>query len=194
MQGRRVGAVLVVAAGFGFGCSSSPPTQATNAPTSSTTATTAGAGAGGGSTTASSATSGPGSSADALGEVPDKDTGGAAGSGCSPGGDTLPDGWWFGQVTDEVTDTLALDLSCFFTGQAAIDAAAEDGQTVENDVYIRNDSTTVRETPLADGVVAQCLTGGTADLQACDATDASGPVWIRVIDGHVDRILEQFFP
>jgi hypothetical protein len=179
---------LLLAAALAVGCSSSPPTQTSNAPTTPATAppaTSATTGA------PSATTSGAGD----LGEAPVLDTGAAAGSGCSPGGDTLPDGWWFGTVPEEVGDSLALDLECFFVGAAAQAAAAEDGEEVANDVYLRNDSDTIRTTPLAAGVVAQCLPAeGTPDLRACPPSEVSGPVWIRVVGGEVDRILEQFFP
>ena len=46
----------------------------------------------------------------------------AVGSGCSPGTDLLPDGVWFGWVTDFGTDQVDFDLACLWPGR--LDPAA----------------------------------------------------------------------
>ncbi|RMH86193.1 MAG: hypothetical protein D6683_00900, partial [Actinomyces sp.] len=75
----------------------------------------------------------------------------AEGSGCTPGTDTLPDGEWFGYVTDTAPDAVTFDLACWFTGDAAALAAAEDGEESPppNDYYIRNRSSRLRTVPVA---------------------------------------------
>ena len=76
-----------------------------------------------------------------LADGPNYDTGGPAGSGCSPGDTTsLPDGWWAGHLASYVGTTIDFDLVCYFTGDAANAAAADDGKPtpVDDDRYVRN--------------------------------------------------------
>ena len=63
----------------------------------------------------------------------------ASGSGCTPGAGDLPDGEWFGLVDASPTD-IDFDLACWFTGDAAVLASAEDGEESPppNDYYVRN--------------------------------------------------------
>lgn len=96
------------------------------------------------STTAPPGTTAPASSAPAPasttpGQLPEA-------SQCSPGTDTLPDGLWFGYFGTVLDESLEFDLACWFTGQAAIRAATEDGaeSPPPNDYYIRNSSDTLR--------------------------------------------------
>jgi hypothetical protein len=123
----------------------------------------------------------------------------ASGEGCSPGGEALPNGWWFGDLVGPVTqDQASFDLECFFLGDAAIAADLEDGGDgdVPNDVYIRNANPALRDVPVDGSATARCLAAeGGSSVQSCAIEDlAGGPVWIRVNDGRIDRILEQFFP
>lgn len=204
-------AAFVVVAGCsddGDGDAATTTTEATTERPSldeaSTTTTAAGSDAGATTTTAVAPPAEPDTSTTAatvpaapLGDDPNFEDDRASGAGCSPGGGALPDGWWFGSLTGAATaDALPFDLACFFVGQAAIDAAAEDGQDdVPNDVYIRNDNATVRQVPVAADAAAECLSiDGAAETGACAVTEVEGPVWIRVVGGEVDRILEQFFP
>lgn len=71
----------------------------------------------------------------------------AEGSGCAPGTDLLPDGDWYGVIADYSEQSVVFDLACFFTGEAAIKAAAEDGEESPppNDYYVRNESDVLRD-------------------------------------------------
>lgn len=66
--------------------------------------------------------------------------------------DTLPDGDHYvymaglenGKVEGQDVQVVIVDPVEFLTGQAAIDAAAEDGMTLDTDYYIRNSDQTVK--------------------------------------------------
>ena len=74
----------------------------------------------------------------------------ADGSGCTPGTDHLPDGIWYGTVVEAGPDQLDFDLACWFVGDAATAAAAEDGEPPPNDFYIRNTSARIRQLRIAE--------------------------------------------
>ncbi len=130
-----------------------------------------------------------------------------SGSGCTPQASTLPDGQWFGQLRsiDTVAGTLGFDLECFFVGDAANAAAAADGGTeipVPDDVYIRNESPTVRTEHAVSGVAVGVLgAGGSATVfePTAHGLPSAGvlidrPVWLDVQSGWVIAIQQQFFP
>jgi hypothetical protein len=54
-------------------------------------------------------------------------------------------------VVSSTEESIEFDLYCWFTGQAAIDAAAEDGQESPppNDYYVRNESEQTRSLAIA---------------------------------------------
>jgi hypothetical protein len=132
-----------------------------------------------------------------------------AGSGCAPGTiTTLPDGSWFGALRsiDAAAGTLGLDLECLYTGDAANAAATAAGEAevpVPNDVYVRNESPTVRTLhvvpDVAVAVVTLELVGGVqfeptkTGLAAADSL-VDHPVWIDVKNSWVVAIQEQYFP
>ena len=131
----------------------------------------------------------------------------ASGSGCAPQSPTLPDGQWFGRLKaiDTTAGTIGFDLECFFVGDAANAAATADGQTevpVPDDVYIRNESETVRtEHAVTDVAVGVLGSGGASTdyepglsgLSSAGALVDRG-VWLEVHDGWVVAIQQQFFP
>jgi len=132
----------------------------------------------------------------------------AQGSGCVVSGDGLPDGMWFGYVEAMSTDTVIFDLACFYTGGAAVAAAAEDGEEAF-DFYIRNENPDTRSVPIDLNGIAHWLDGagdltpqamkmsswpiigGTA-YQACPG-DFCG-VWLYVNDGVATELVEQYLP
>ncbi len=143
----------------------------------------------------------------------------ASGSGCTPTSvDGLPDGRWFGFVTDlDETDTgpdegpppdvLTFDLACWFDGEAATAAAAEDGaeSPPPNDYHTRNDNPLVRQLPLESDVEVRWLAdiGDPSSMGSIDLADwrtrrsgvADRPwVWIEITDGLVVMIEEQYVP
>lgn len=134
------------------------------------------------------------------------DSGGAEGSGCSPGPSaSLPDGRWYGVVVDSTTDSLDFDLACWFTGQAAIAAAAEDGEEPPpNDYYVRNQNDQVRILPVSATAPATFYptgdptgeTHGTfAEWRAMmEERGAWFGVWLEVAGGEVTSVTEQWVP
>lgn len=163
------------------------PTSTTTAPTTTTTVTTA--------VTSGETTSTSVGNAD-----------GSDGSGCTPGTDgTLPEGHWFGFVVSTAADSIELDLACWFSGQAAIDAAAEDGEESPppNDYYVRNENELTRTVIVwSDAEVTFYPTGDPAsETQGSfeEWTDVISQrnvfgVWLDVIDGEATTITEQWVP
>jgi len=130
----------------------------------------------------------------------------ASGSGCMPGAGELPDGRWFGTVVDRSVGSLSFDLACIFGGQAAIDAATEDGEESPppNDYYIRNANDTLRELSLdADSLTVMLL--DELDLpnsypvtynewRELDFPFGPPAFWITIEDGQITDAQEQYFP
>ena len=75
----------------------------------------------------------------------------ASGSGCTPNADKLPEGQWFGYIGTATATEISFDLACWFTGEAAVLATAEDGEESPppNDYYVRNDNPQLRTIPVA---------------------------------------------
>ena len=70
----------------------------------------------------------------------------AAGSGCTPGVEELPDGVWFGFVAELGDAVIAFDLACLYTGDAAYAHGADPEGA---DIMMRNDSPALRTIPIA---------------------------------------------
>lgn len=135
---------------------------------------------------------------------------GAEGSGCAPGdgpsGYALPDGEWYGLVVDATDTEIEFDLACWFTGEAAVAAAEEDGaeSPPPNDYYVRNRNERTRDLPLApDATVTFYRTGGPdsaeeSDVNAwLDLLDERGTqfgIWVEVGSGEVVSVEEQWVP
>jgi hypothetical protein len=132
--------------------------------------------------------------------------GGAEGSGCTPGEGPLPDGDWYGLVTSRRNDSLDFDLACWFAGDAAIQASAEDGEESPppNDYYVRNSNPDIREVPVGESVeVAFFPDGDPANVIEIDYDEWAAMVatrgfelgvWLRVQDGAISEISEQWVP
>ena len=131
----------------------------------------------------------------------------ASRSGCTPGTTELPDGEWFGYVDNASTTAIMFDLACWFSGTAAEQAAAEDGQESPppNDYYVRNVNATVRTVPAAAGAEVKWLpntgdptTATTVDyvtwLAERESRDFQPGVWLTVADGMVTFVEEQYVP
>ncbi len=134
-------------------------------------------------------------------------TEGADGSGCTPGSSTtLPDGTWFGFVTTSDADSVEFDLACMFTGEAAIEAAAEDGEESPppNDYYVRNENDAVRVVPVSGSATAVYYPTGdpTGETEGTfddwrSIVEERGPffgVWLEVVNGEATAIREQWVP
>jgi len=132
---------------------------------------------------------------------------GPSGSGCTPGdASTLPEGEWFGFVEATSANSLEFDLACWFSGDAAVEAAAEDGveSPPPNDYYIRNDNPQVRSLSVSSEARVIWYPDGdpTSETESsfeewAGAVTGRGflfGVWVDVIDGEVQQIREQWVP
>lgn len=132
----------------------------------------------------------------------------ADGSGCTPGfDDGLPDGRWYGLVDRAENDLLRFDLACWFSGDAAIRAAEEDGaeSPPPNDYHIRNDRDLLRnlavdpEAPVVwypdGGDPAEVTTIPYREWRS-DREDRTFQlaVWLTVQGGRVVGVDEQWVP
>lgn len=142
-----------------------------------------------------------------IGDTPDNNLL-ATESGCTPGtNDSLPDGEWFGYVDQATTTEIEFDLACWFNGEAAAVAAAEDGKESPppNDYYVRNDNPGLRPLAVADGAAVTWLPNP-ADptteetvpypewLAGRTSRDFQPGVWLTVDDGAIVHIREQYVP
>jgi hypothetical protein len=137
----------------------------------------------------------------------------ANGSGCAPPpGDTLPDGIWFGnlQSVDVGASTVSLDLNCFFSGDAANHAAAEDGETeipVPDDYYIRNKVKKIYVLPTVANVAVFQLPDNGGNPNPTPAGNGPAAVatmltqfhnfwigWLQISGGKVVAVQQQFVP
>jgi hypothetical protein len=135
----------------------------------------------------------------------------AAGSGCAPGVGALPDGVWFGMAEEFTSEGIRFDLACFFFGDAANEAAAEDEVEeipVPNDYYIRNQVDNLRPVPVPATAMVQTLgtsiddgfetitfsTWGEQEDGILTCPGESCLVWLYVNGGKVTEIVEQYTP
>jgi hypothetical protein len=101
---------------------------------------------------------------------------------------------------------ISFDLACFFSGDAAVVAAAEDGaeSPPPNDYYVRNQNETLRQLDIAATVpVTWYPTGDPQDIAAGEFSEWIGhlsqeefwlAIWVTITDGEVSEIVEQWVP
>jgi hypothetical protein len=129
----------------------------------------------------------------------------------------LEDGRHFGFIMsiDASGSAMVFDLALFLTGDAANQAAIEDGviqpgETIDNDYYIRNNNTKLRDLVLSPDVqivlvnwpncCETTVSGALADFAASFTTPtdvyhgAQSPYWLTVDGGVVTKIEEQYLP
>jgi hypothetical protein len=124
-------------------------------------------------------------------------SGEALGSGCSPGGGTLPDGIWAGWITVRSAASVEFDLACAYAG-------GEGGPGISN-VSTRLRTVTVAGSAVVYPISEQGLTGEpvpysvwqTAPVSRfCEAVlitpafPTGCPVWLYVNDGRITEIVE----
>jgi hypothetical protein len=110
-------------------------------------------------------------------------------------------------VDDAAASTLDFDLACWFTGDAAALAAAEDGEESPppNDYYVRNANPSLRTLDAeSDATVAWLPNPGdpsteTTITYAAWITDREGRgyqpgVWLTITAGAITEIREQYVP
>ena len=136
-----------------------------------------------------------------------------------PGGDTLPDGRYFVQLTDiqggeEGPLLLQYDLAYFLTGEEANQAAENRGleTPVPNDYFIVNDNPKLRLTPLEGVYSVKYIPEGSGLSSPVKAHEAQflgwmGETvqtdfppkdtswwWVTIENGSVTRIEQQYLP
>jgi hypothetical protein len=118
-------------------------------------------------------------------------TDGPSGAGCSPGQtDTLPAGWWAGEITSVGDSSIDFDLVCFFVGDAAAQAAAEDGSEVTDDYYVRNSNPRTFSIEFPSGTGPSSCTGFDPEPFDCTVNDVltlyrtTDTTATSVLDGH----------
>jgi hypothetical protein len=136
-----------------------------------------------------------------------------------PGGDTLPDGRYFVQLTDiqggeEGPLLLQYDLAYFLTGEEANQAAEDRGleTPVPNDYFIVNDNPKLRLTPLEGVYSVKYIPEGSGLSSPVKAHEAQflgwmGETvqtdfppkdtswwWITIENGSVTKIEQQYLP
>jgi hypothetical protein len=132
-------------------------------------------------------------------------------------GPALPDGKYFGELyaigANQDPPRLVIDIEQWFTDQAAVDAAIEDGITVDpgiNGYYIRNANPrwrTVEIDPTAKITLTSYPYGDPTDPREYSLDDFGDlfysfnemplhawPYWVSVKDGKVVAIEQQFIP
>lgn len=150
-------------------------------------------------------------------------TSGPDGSGCEPGGTSLPDGLWYVRMTSAAADgsSIEVDLQCRYSGDNVdlyVGDAADDDEWDFGDELVVNDSETLRTVPVADNGVfypGYCFfpdqrEGGGGQLPGADATDtlaqmgtSADPyqgayldtlaVWLLIKDGAATEIVDGFY-
>lgn len=131
----------------------------------------------------------------------------ADGSGCTPGTDELGNGIWFGYVDSADATTIEFDLACWFTGDAAAQAAAEDGEESPppNDYYVRNVNPQLRTITIASTAEVSWMPNPGdpstqtvvpyADWLTGRMTRGYQPgVWVTIEGGEATFIEEQYVP
>lgn len=132
----------------------------------------------------------------------------ASGSGCKPGTqEGLPDGEWYGYIRDVNSTEIDFDLACWFSGDAAVAAASEDGaeSPPPNDYYVRNENETVRSLAVAGSAEVEYLTNlGDPNTQTrvgyedwyveWELGDFVPGYWLTIEDGQVTEIVQQYVP
>lgn len=183
-----------------LGCGQDGSTDSTAASTSTTVTTVAPATST--STTSSTMTTSAAPTTVAT-TVPSPDelmptfhTTGPSGSGCSPGGGDLPDGWWFGERTTPIGGDVGFDLACYYVDAAADAEAAARDDVALGGFYIVNDNPTIRTVPVSPAATAQCLStdGVLGDCDVAQVNEGFRSIWIRVVHGAVVRVVEQLLP
>ena len=132
----------------------------------------------------------------------------AEGSGCTPPSVTdLPDGEWYGVVEGAGDGQLVFDLACWFTGDVAVIASAEDGEESPppNDYHTRNANDVLRTVDVDAGAPVTWYPDGGDPANVATVTydqwrsDRESrvfdlAVWLTIEGGIVIAIDEQWVP
>lgn len=111
--------------------------------------------------------------------------------------DTLPDGDHYGymaghemgKVEGQDVEVIIWDEVQFLTGQEAIDAASEDGVTLDTDYYVRNENQTVRRLAVVPDASVTSLKEGSPDPVPSSVSDVwQQPYLFKINVGNVRGI------
>jgi hypothetical protein len=129
------------------------------------------------------------------------------GAGCTPEGDTLGDGRWFGYVRSADPTALSFDLACWFSGEAAVVAAAADGgePLPPDGHHVRNNSDRLRDLAVDPAAVTVSwyrqagdptteVETPYAEWRAARTEATTSGVWVEIDGGQVRRIEEERVP
>jgi hypothetical protein len=100
---------------------------------------------------------------------------------------------------------IEFDLACWFTGEPAVEAAAEDGaEPPPNDYYVRNANPPIRSLPVSpetevvwyptEDPASEVIVTFSDWVDGVTSRGTFFGVWLDVIDGEVFRIREQWVP
>lgn len=111
--------------------------------------------------------------------------GGALGSGCSPGIDTLPDGVWFGWIEDTGSSSVSFDLACLWPGR--LEPAASNDATRIRAVAVTDDTLVYQGT---EPTRYAGWSGDTTSAGNAPGLPRSLPYWLFVNDGVATEMAE----
>jgi hypothetical protein len=117
-------------------------------------------------------------------------SGGAAGSGCAPGSDELPDGAWFGWIDSVGEGSVAFDLACLWPGR--LEPAVSNDRTLLRSVPIDAEAV-VRARVSTTKTFAEWVEEGarrTLEAPGAPGMPASLPWWLFVNDGLITEMVE----
>jgi len=102
---------------------------------------------------------------------------------------------------------IEFDLACWFEGESAVEAAAEDGaeSPPPNDYYVRDDNPQIRSLPVSSDTevtwypnpgdpTSEIVVAYPDWVEGVTARGLGYAAWLDVIDGEVVRIREQWVP
>ncbi len=120
------------------------------------------------------------------------------GSGCAPGAEVLPDGFWFGVAVEHRSDEIVFDLACWFD-----DPDADNGYRIGNEnpnlrtIQLAEDAVVWRvdldvEGGLAPPVSYPEWVGNYSVIVSCPGDFCL--VWLHTVGGVVQEMVEQYVP
>lgn len=121
---------------------------------------------------------------------------GAAGSGCSPGTATLPNGIWFGFIDTANADLMSFDLACIWPEKAIDDGFITNGSNRLRSVAV-DPNATAYQVVVTDGIdwVPMAYSDwlvAPPDEELC--ADSCPAAWLYMNDGVVTEVVQLFFP
>lgn len=139
---------------------------------------------------------------------PEPTSDGASGSGCAANADSLPDGVWFGFITDLSAHEIELDLACWYMGEAAHEKATAAGE-VPLAFWIANDDSGRGTISVASDAIVWQIYGDVSQglhegipfvswnpnhMSYASCPGDGCPFWITVHDGIAMELSEQYIP